>query len=407
MNLDQDIRMMLRARAEGVAAAPKIPPSTLRRVRVRKTLMTGSVAAVVVAAVFGGFAASRTLSTDAAPIPPAEETEDKDQSVVDFPELTTTFVSSTNGFSVKHPDRAVVTPAQAKHDWDPGNEQADDGVDVVETGSAAVFKGASTEVPEGSIHDWVDGITPGGCGSTRSQQSQITIDGQSGWIAECSNEIDANVVAGDRIYLFTLLHDRSDARAVFDAFAATIELTPETAVDGAEPTWVELQMNMKTTFVSPINGYSFMYLDRGGLEPAKELWDPANQPSPVEGLGGHGAEYQAEFDVVETGYGAFFMSASTKIPEGVSVDEWVDEAVGKYLPAGCYGPRGQQGQITIDGEPGRVSQDCAQDVVATVVKDGRLYLFMMAHGASRPEARHVFEAWIGTIDLTPETAEVP
>lgn len=266
MNLDQDIRTMLRARAEGVAAAPMIPHSTLRRVRVRKTLMTGSVAAVVAALVFGGFAASRSLSNDAAPIRPADETEKKDSTVVDFPDLTTTFVSSTNGFSVKHPDRAALTPAEAKDDWDAGNEQADDGVDVVETGFAAVFKGASTEAPEGSIDDWVDGITPGGCGSTRSQQSQITIDGQSGWIAECPNEIDANVVAGGRIYLFTLLHDRSDARAVFDAFAATIELTPETAVDVPDSTWVERLMNMKkTTFVSPINGYSFKYLDRGGV----------------------------------------------------------------------------------------------------------------------------------------------
>jgi len=84
MNLDQDIRTMLRARAEGVAAAPMIPHGTLRRVRVRKTLMTGSVAAVVAALVFGGFAASRSLSNDAVPIPPADETENKDLRAVTY-----------------------------------------------------------------------------------------------------------------------------------------------------------------------------------------------------------------------------------------------------------------------------------------------------------------------------------
>jgi len=84
MNLDQDIRTMLHARAEGVAAAPVIPHSTLRRVRVRKTLMTGSVAAVVAALVFGGFGASRSLSNDAAPISPADETENKDPRAVTF-----------------------------------------------------------------------------------------------------------------------------------------------------------------------------------------------------------------------------------------------------------------------------------------------------------------------------------
>lgn len=268
MNLDQDIRTMLRARAEGVAAAPMIPHSTLRRVRVRKTLMTGSVAAVVAALVFGGFAASRPLLNDAAPIPPAGKTE-------------------------------AVMPQPSS--------------------------------------------------------------------------------------------------------------TPESTVDVTDEPWdVIHRSNMTTPYVSRSNGYSFKYWDRGGLEPAKELWDPANQPSPVEGLGGYGAEYKDEFDVVETGYGAFFMSASTKIPAGVPVDEWADEALAKYLPAGCYGPRSQQERITIDGEPGRISQDCAEDVVATVVTDRRLYLFVMAHSApSRDDARQVFEAWLATVELTPETAAAP
>ena len=255
MNPDQDIRTMLRARAEGVTATPVIPQDTVRRVRVSKALMTGSVAVAIAALMFGGFAASRSLSNEAAPIAPAEESEKREPTVVD------------------------VTDSE----------------------------------------------------------------------------------------------------------------------------WVEVLMNMKkTTFVSPINGYSFKYFDRrGGFEPATELWDPANDPSPVEGR-------VDEFDVVETGHGAFFMSASTKIPEGVSVDEWIDEAVGKYLSPGCYGPRSEQEPITIDGEPGRISHECFADVTATAVKDGRLYLFMMAHSApTRPEARHVFEAWIDTIELTPETAEVP
>ena len=260
MNLDQDIRTMLLERVEGVAASPVIPQDTVRRVRVRQALMTGSVAVAIAALMFGGFAASRYLSNGAVPIAPAEESEERDPTV-----------------------------------------------------------------------------------------DQVT-----------------------------------------------------------DSSWVERLMNMKTTFTSPIHGYSFKYLDRGGLESAKEPWDPANQPTPVEGLGGYGAEYQAEFDVVETGYGAFFMSASTKIPEGVSFGEWADEAVAKYLTAGCYRPRSEQEPITIDGEPGRISHECFDDLVATVDKNGRLYLFMMAHGApTRGEARQVFEAWVDTIELTPETAAVP
>ena len=191
----------------------------------------------------------------------------------------TTFVSPRNGFSIEYPEGDVtVTPA--KQLWGV-SEQVDDGFDVVETGLGAVFKGASTELPDGdpdgvSIDERVDEylsvdyVLPGGCGVPRSQQAEITIDGQSGRISECANRIEATVVAGGRLYLFTLTHDRSDARAVFDAFVATIDLTPETAVDFP---------GLTTTFVSPTNGFSFEYYDRGGLAPATELWDPVNQPA--------------------------------------------------------------------------------------------------------------------------------
>ena len=391
MNLDQDIRTMLRARAEGVAAAPVIPHSTVRRVRVRKTLMTGSVAAVVAALVFGGFAASRSLSNDAAPIPPADETEKKESTLVDFPNLTTTFVSPTNGFSIKHPDRAMPDPARDL--W---------GLDQVETGLGAFFQGASTEIPDGvSIDEWVDDyFSPAGCDVPRSQQVEITIDGQSGWIWGCpgapdtapgekidtgdGSEIHATVVAGGRLYFFTLLHMRSDGRAVFDAFAATIDLTPETAVDVP---------SLTKTFVSPTNGFSVRYSDRqkGPLKPATDLWDPGDELS-------HDA-----FDVVGE-----FRGASTEIPEGIAMDELVDARVSLD---GCFAPPlSQQAEITIDGHSGRIWEcasptSSANEIGATVVAGGRIYLFTLWH--SRMDGRAFFDAIVGTIDLTPETAGVP
>ena len=188
--------------------------------------------------------ASTTGSVQTDPTPPADETE---KTAVDFPKLTETFVSPRNGFSVKYFDRGKGTLTPAKDLWDPGKAQADDGVcrssrsarcpaDLVETGFGAGFQGASTEIPDGvSIDEWVDDVSPGACGEPRGQQEEITIDGQSGRISECpagpatAGEIAATVVSGGRLYRFTLLHDRSDARAVFDAFAATIDLRPEAA----------------------------------------------------------------------------------------------------------------------------------------------------------------------------------
>ncbi len=317
---------------------------------------------------------------------------DPDETTVDFPNLTTTFVSPRNGFSIKHPDGAEVTPATQLLD---SSEQVDDGFDVVETGLAAVFKGASTDLreagPDGVSSDQrVDeylSFDYDGCGVPRSQQAEITIDGQPGRIAECPNHIEATVVAGGRLYVFTLSHDRSDPRAVFDAFAATIDLTPETAVNFPA---------MATTFVSPTNGFSFKYHDRGGLAPATELWDPVIDP-PADTSGAH----DGPFDGVETGYGAYFKAASTEIPDGVAIDAWVDEYIS---PGGCSVPRSQQAEITIDGQAGRIAE-CADRVEATVVAGGRLYFFLLLH--SRSDARAWFDAWVATIDLTPETAAVP
>jgi hypothetical protein len=304
---------------------------------------------------------------------------------VDFPDLTKTFVSPRNGFSIQHPDGAAVTPA--KQLWGFG-EQVDDGFDVVGVGLGAVLKGASTVIPDGvSIDAWVDEYgSPGGCGIPRSQQAEITIDGQSGRISECANRIEATSLAGGRLYLFTLTHDRSDARAFFDAFAATIDLTPETAVD---------YPGLTTTFVSPTNGFSFGYIDRGGLKPAKELWDPVTQPRP-DFSGAH----DDPFDGVETALGAYFKAASTAIPDGVSIDAWVDEYV---TPVGCA-PRSHQAELTIDGQSGRIAE-CPNEIEATVVAGGRLYLFILLH--DRSDARAFFDAFAATIDLRPEDAAAP
>lgn len=312
---------------------------------------------------------------------------------LDFPPLTTTFVSPRNGFSIKHPGRVAITRARQLWGF---NKQVDDGFDVVETGLAAVFKGASTDlgsIPAGSfrtidarIDEYLaeESVSPGGCGIPRSDQAEITIDGQPARIAECPNRIEVTVVADGRLYLFTLASVRPDARAVFDAFAATIDLTPETAVRFPA---------METTFVSPTYGYSFRFHDRGGLAPAKERWDPVGQLLAPRNLGDW-------FDGVETGLGAYFQAASTPIPDGVSIDDWVDEYVTSTTAGGCGVPRRQQAVIAIDGRLGTVA--ACDHSEATVVAGGRLYLFTGPH-----DDRGWFDAWITTIDLRPEDAAAP
>ena len=103
----------------------------------------------------------------------------------------------------------------------------------------SALRGASTPVPDGvAIDEWFDrlgvGYQPGGCGVRRSEQPEITIDGQPGRIwEECPGQVEASVVAGGRMYLFTLYLEASDVRAVFDAYASPIDLRPEEAASPA------------------------------------------------------------------------------------------------------------------------------------------------------------------------------
>lgn len=324
-----------------------------------------------------------------------------DDESISAADLTTTLISPRNGFSIRHPEGASVRPAVQLWGW---GEQVDDGFDVVEIDAGTVIKGTSREFPGdlpcldddyeptacGTTDDRIDRDLlqdlPGGCGIPRGAQAEVTIDGQQGRVAECRGRIEATVVHGGRLYVFILVHDRSNARAVFDVIAATIDLTPETGVDF---------LGLTETFVSPTYGFTFGYIR--GIRPATNRWDPDNQPPGDRNL-------DHRFDAVETGYGAYLEGASTKLPDGVSVDGWVDEHVTPRTAGGCGVPRDQQAEVTIDGQSGRVAA-CANQIEATVVAGGRLYLFVVYRDGR--DAMALFDAWIATIDLTPETAADP
>ncbi len=291
MSLDERARDVWAEISQQVASIERPSAGVIARRSRRGRVATGLATLAVLA--LAGVGVAVALQED--PVPtrldvthdpePTATTADPDAAVVDFPNLTTTFVSPRNGFSIQHPDGVALT--RAKQLWG-FSEQVDDGFDVVDTGSAAVFKGASTEFPirgevnpgevldEVSIDERVDDylsevlVLPDGCGVPRSQQAEITIDGQPGRIAECPNHIEATIVDAGRLYLFTLSHDRTDARAVFNAFTATIDLTPDTAVEFP---------GLTTTFVSPTYGYSFKYHDRGGSRRPRSTGIPSTSSS--------------------------------------------------------------------------------------------------------------------------------
>ena len=115
----------------------------------------------------------------------------------------------------------------------------------------AGFRAMSVLVPDGqSIDDFIVGnltaSANAACSPRPDTLEAVTIDGHEGRVRGfCgeppATEIEASVVIGRRVYLFTLFWYASvpapteaEVRASFDAFTATITLDPESA-RAAEP----------------------------------------------------------------------------------------------------------------------------------------------------------------------------
>ena len=162
------------------------------------------------------------------------------------PALTGTFTSDVYGFSLKVP--SGWTAARAKTPWNPAGNWSDDELDWVNAPSASgAFRVVSAVVPDSRvIEDWiVQNMTMSsdpGCAPARATLAPISIDGRTGALQTACDQVEASVVVGRRVYLFTLWAGEgtsytSSARALFEALMATVQLTPDTAdvVPSAKP----------------------------------------------------------------------------------------------------------------------------------------------------------------------------
>jgi len=162
------------------------------------------------------------------------------------PAMTEAFTSANHGYAVGYPADWTLEPATSLW-WPPawkgsGVYTGFDRISAPVPLEGGVFRAASAQAPEGvSIDDWIDEFIiqaeVGTCNPSRTTLREVTIDSQRGRIRdECPAEVEATVVVGRRVYVFTLFLDASHRRAVFDAFAATIDLRPEDAVVVPSPT---------------------------------------------------------------------------------------------------------------------------------------------------------------------------
>jgi hypothetical protein len=159
---------------------------------------------------------------------------------------------------------------------------------------------------------------------------------------------------------------------------------------------------MPRTFVSERHGYTISYpADWTTSSPADPgPWSPPDWKD--------GSSTVDPFDYIEgSAGGPLFRAASALLPVALpDVDGWIDENLTFSSVPGCAPPREEWEAIDIDGAPGRLRDSCGE-VEATVVSDGRVYMFTLFGSDQVTNGRQLFDALAATIDLRPEDAVLP
>jgi hypothetical protein len=188
-------------------------------------------------------AASPSPSPSLAPTLAASPSPSSAPTAVPVPAMTEIFTSTNYGYAVGYPAGWTVEPASSVW-WPPTWQGSEDysSFDFINgPPEHGKFRGASALAPEGvSIDEWIDqfmtGAAVGTCNPPRSTLPEFDIDGHAGRIRDlCAEEIEATVVVGRRAYFFSHLLGSGHARALFEAFAATIDLRPDDAIASPTP----------------------------------------------------------------------------------------------------------------------------------------------------------------------------
>ncbi|HXU85765.1 MAG TPA: hypothetical protein VN773_08160 [Verrucomicrobiae bacterium] len=201
-------------------------------------LAVGGVSVVVLVNRAGG--------PGATPAPSVSATPSRAASSEAFPAMTQTFTSPQYGYSIRFPADWTSTPGTtlwSPDDWGiSGSPQ--DPFDILQGAAGEpLFRSASGLMPDRSVvDDWITQHLTfsdvAACSPPRNTLEVVIIGGQSGRLrgfCSTATEIEATVVVDRRVYMFTLFFGEdwtageSKARALFDAFASTIELHPEDA----------------------------------------------------------------------------------------------------------------------------------------------------------------------------------
>jgi hypothetical protein len=228
----------------------------------------------------------------------------------------------------------------------------------------------------------VDGTRANDCASAIASMETVDVDGATGYRdADGDSEPFLGIVADGKIYGaevvgggrgYTFVMDGHVDRGMFDAFLATVKLP--------------IIPPLERTYTSALSGYSIKYPSAWAVTPATQPW-----------TGGYYTEHYS--DLIGDGFATFY-GASMKLPAGMPFETWFAAYDADRTRTNCANPTGNE-DVTVDGVVGHLDVHCPNEYLEAVIpKGGRVYVLTMFQPFNRP----LFEALLGTVRLTPETA---
>jgi hypothetical protein len=216
-----------------------------RRIDMTRFQTLGLVAAVAIVAVVGLVALS-ALGGGRADVGGQAATASPAPSDPLTPALTEAFTSETYGFSIRYPADWSARPATGF--FSPSEWAAQGGpvkwLDILAPPGErrGMLRAVSVLVPEGAKADDLVATYMDCAASCQATLTDISIGGQPARLQERvragQEEVQASVLVGDRVYVFTLSEGANDTewpvlenvRGLFDALMATVEFHPEDAL---------------------------------------------------------------------------------------------------------------------------------------------------------------------------------
>ncbi len=188
----------------------------------------------------GGPPLAPSTSTSPSPSPSEAPSAAPIPTTLVIPVMSESYVSRRYGYAVMYP--ADWSGAEASQtwwppDWKAGNSPGAPFDLIAGPDGLSGLRAASAPLPDGlpDVNHWIDEYLTFGdpnCVPPRERQELISIDGAPGRLRDACGEVEATIVLGGRVYMFTLfLFDAevTNGRELFDALAATIDLRPEDA----------------------------------------------------------------------------------------------------------------------------------------------------------------------------------